>query len=185
MDIKKNYDMIGTLDSTKIKEKLQKFNWNEWTHRQDTYTVHEKTKSIPLIFSGDNIGSDIVSHDENCALFSEELCIIKHLFDYFYSGNFLYTRALLAKLENRESIPSHHDGTENFTICHRVHWCIEGDYSKLNFLVNNEKLNIRKNDIFEFNNLKIHEVNYKGNESRIHMICDFISEENYNNIWLK
>ena len=185
MNIKKNYIIIGTLESTKVKEKLKQVNWDEWTYRQDTFDVHEKTKSVPLWFSGDDIGSYIISHEENCELFAEELISIKNLFENFYSEEFLYTRALFARLENQESIPSHYDGTEIFTICHRIHWCIEGDYTKLNFLVNNEKLDIGKNDIFEFNNLKYHEVNYTGNEPRIHMICDFISKENYNNIWSK
>ena len=182
MNIDSNYNMLGSLNSSKVIEKLQQVDWDMWTLRQDSFPVHKKTHSVPLYWGGD-VGSDIISYKENCSLFKEELNAIKNLFDYFYSDEFLYTKALFAQLKKQESIDSHYDSAEIFSITHRIHWCIEGDYSKLNFLVDGERLNIRKNDIFEMNNKKYHSVVYNGDEPRIHMICDFISKKNYNKFW--
>ena len=182
MNIENNYNMLGSLSSSKVIEKLQQVDWNIWTLRQDSFSVHKKTHSVPLYW-GPKVGSDIIVHKENCSLFEEELNIIKNLFNYFYSDEFFYTTAVFAQLKNQESITHHYDSAERFSITHRIHWCIDGDYSKLNFLIDGERLNIRKNDIFEMNNKKHHSVDYNGDEPRIHMICDFISKKNYNEFW--
>jgi len=182
MNIENNYNILGSLDSSEVIEKLQQVDWTEWTLRQDSFPVHKKTHSVPLYW-GRGIGSDIISHKENCSLFEEELNIIKNLFDHYYSAEFFYTKALFAQLKKQESIDSHYDSAALFSITHRIHWCIQGDYLKLDFLVNDEKLDIKKNDIFEMNNKKMHSVDYNGDEPRIHMICDFISKKNYNEFW--
>jgi len=182
MNIENNYNILGSLNSSKVIEKLQQVDWNIWSFRQDSFSYHKNTHSIPLYWGGE-IGSDINFHKENCFLFKEELNTIKNLFDYFYSDEFFYIKAVFAQLKNQESIARHYDANDIFSITHRIHWCIEGDYSKLDFIINDEKLNIRKSNIFEMNNKKYHSVDYNGDEPRIHMICDFISKKNYNEFW--
>ena len=43
MNIENNYNMLGSLNSSKVIEKLQHVDWDIWTHRQDSFKVHKKT----------------------------------------------------------------------------------------------------------------------------------------------
>lgn len=192
MDIDTNYLSLGSIDSTTCITKLSHVDWDEWTHRQDKFIHHKKTKSIPMYWSTNEIGSDITFHKHNCQLFAQELNLLKGLIEYYYNCKMFYTKAIIVKLNGESFIPRHWDSAEIFSITHRVHWCIDGDFNKLDFCVDSgteeiskdlERLNLSKNDVIEINNIRCHSVTYQGEQPRIHMISDFVSEERYKKYW--
>ena len=169
-----NFKFIQKITVDGWQEKLKKCSvndWNEYTFRQQEYTVHSETQTLPLMF---NLG---IEGKENIQkkwfnFFKDELISVKEPLRKFYGhGNVI--RAILVNLPAGAKIEPHVDGGDVFNRCHRVHLPIFTN-EKCIFTVNEENLNLKEGELWEINNSsKFHGVVNYGQEDRIHLIVDW------------
>ena len=53
MELSENFKYLGKVNIKTIKESLNKFDWEKFLYRQETFDVHKHTQSVPLIFDKD------------------------------------------------------------------------------------------------------------------------------------
>jgi len=171
-----NFKFLGSADTTNLKKKLNELNdeiWKEFTYRQETFDVHKKTNTVPLIFSED-FESENVKYHNHFPFFADDLLEISNALFKYYDFGYI-TRAILVKLFAGEVIPDHIDRGESLESCHRVHVPIITNESCY-FSVGDETVNMKEGEFWEINNTnKIHNVKNLGNTDRIHLIVDWIT----------
>lgn len=170
-----NFKQVGECDAQSWINKLQKIDneiWNSYTYRQETFDVHQKTNTIPLIFSEDFNSENIVYRD----LFNEfadDLMSLNKIFTNKFGFGYI-TRAILVKLQAGEEIPTHVDSGESLDKGHRTHIpLITNEHCY--FTVGDETINMKIGEMWEINNTnKKHSVSNKGSEDRVHLIVDWV-----------
>ena len=174
-----NFKLVGEVDVTTFQNKLSVITdeiWNDFTYRQDTFEVHAKTLTVPLIFSED-FESENVQYQTYFKYFSDELLKLSKVFQETHGFGYI-TRAILVNLKANSSIPPHVDSGESLHKCHRMHIpLITNDHC--DFSVGKDTINMKIGEIWEINNTnKVHSVNNASNFDRIHLIADWIVVEN-------
>ena len=183
MDIIEWSKKLGNFDSTEIMNFISLLPaeaWDEFTGRQITSSYHKHTKCIPAVVldqrSYPNIKLKTFTYlDEISKLCSQ----IVECFSYFYFGNpparqFRVTTAMIVMMLPNSTIGLHTDTHPFFGLSHRLHWCLDGDYEKMDFLIADNKIDMKKGDLIEINNRMPHEVIYKGEVPRYNLIIDFM-----------
>lgn len=171
-----NFKLISNINVEPLQIALSAItvdDWNEFTFRQDSYAVHAKTQTVPLIFSED-FESENVQYRPLFKYFSEPLAVIGNIFREKIGFGYI-TRAILVKLRANSVIPSHVDSGESLHICHRMHIPLITN-PNCEFSVGNETINMKTGEVWEINNTnKVHSVNNLGTEDRVHLIVDWIT----------
>jgi hypothetical protein len=170
-----NFKLVGEVNVTEFQNKLEIITdefWNEFTYRQDTFEVHAKTLTVPIIFSED-FESENVQYQKYFKYFSDELLKLSKVFQEKHGFGYI-TRAILVNLKANSTIPSHVDSGESLHACHRMHIpLITNEHCK--FSVGEDTINMKTGEIWEINNTnKLHSVNNSSNTDRIHLIADWI-----------
>ena len=171
-----NFKFLGSIDINQFKDKIYNLDQNLWqafTYRQETFDVHEKTNTVPLIFSEDFVSENVKYH-EWFHLFSDELTQLTKILDKEYGFGYA-TRAILVKLDQGEEIPIHIDAGESLHVGHRVHLPLISN-NDCYFTVAEETVVMREGELWEINNTnKPHSVKNLGNNDRVHLIIDWIT----------
>jgi hypothetical protein len=174
-----NFKQFTNINVNSWKNKINYFNeeiWNAFSFRQESFEVHEKTNTVPLIFSED-FESENINYRDWFDVFSDEILDISSILANTIGFGYI-TRAILVKLPAGQTIPEHVDAGESLHDCHRMHIpIITNDFCQ--FIVGDETVNMKEGEIWEINNTnKIHSVKNLGPEDRIHLIVDWITVDN-------
>jgi hypothetical protein len=171
-----NFKFISSINVENIKNKLASLTddaWKEFTFRQETYDVHAKTLTIPLIFSKD-FESENVNYQKYFEYFGDDLLVLTKIFEEKLGFGYI-TRAILVNLKANSIIPEHIDSGESLDACHRMHIPLVTN-TKCDFRVGSEILNMKTGEIWEIDNTnKIHSVQNLSDEDRVHLIIDWIT----------
>lgn len=170
-----NFKFVDNININNFKNKLENVNheWNDFTFRQDSFEVHQKTFTIPLIFSED-FESENVKYRTHFKFFSDELLEVSKNLNKFYGFGYI-TRAILVKLPQGDIVPTHIDAGESLHVGHRVHIPIITNDNCF-FTVDNECINMQAGEMWEINNTnKTHSVKNVGDCDRVHLIVDWIN----------
>lgn len=171
-----NFKHLRSIDVSSFRKKVKELDeniWKEFTYRQDTFDVHKKTNTVPLIFSED-FESENVKYRPWFNAFSDDMMNISKVLNEIYGFGYV-TRAILVNLPKGEKIPIHTDSGESLDKCHRVHIPLYSN-DQCYFTVGNETVNMKEGDLWEINNTnKPHSVENLGNSDRIHLITDWIT----------
>lgn len=171
-----NFKKQGSIDIAQIRNILDSMPddiWQEFTYRQNTFEVHKKTNTIPLIFSED-FESENVKYRPWFQKFSDEIIPIAKFLTNTYGFGYV-TRAILVKLPAGDIIPTHVDAGDSLDVCHRMHIPIITN-DQCYFEVGDEVINMKEGEIWEINNTnKPHSVKNLGNLDRVHLIVDWIT----------
>jgi hypothetical protein len=173
-----NFKFVDKTDVSDFKSKLDlvKDNWKDYTFRQESFDVHQKTYTIPLIFSED-FESENVKYRTHFNAFADDLLEISKKLNKRYGFGYI-TRAILVNLPKGEIVPEHIDSGESLDVGHRVHIPITTNDSCF-FTVGKEIINMLEGDMWEINNTnKIHSVENLGECDRVHLIVDWITVDN-------
>tara|TARA_Y100001963_G_scaffold149402_1_gene228866 strand:- start:1219 stop:1776 length:558 start_codon:yes stop_codon:yes gene_type:complete len=185
MDIIDWSKKIGNLDPSEIMDfisSLPEQAWQEFTDRQKRFPFHEQTECIPAVFAD---RSDYPRITLDSFTYTEEisrLCTdIYECFCYSNHSNperreWRVTTAMIVKMPPNSEIGLHSDTHPYFGETHRLHWCLEGDYEKMDFLIAGNKIPMMKGDLIEINNRMPHQVFYKGDVPRYNLIIDFMKQ---------
>ncbi len=187
MNFSGNFRVIGEIDIAELRSIAQQFSDEQWDNlsiRQQRYEVHKHTQTIGLVYDPDFRHS----HPTRLpplklfeAALKPALWMIADHFEQTPAGKALvqenglgyFIRATLVKLRAGAGIAAHRDMNFSLTHSHRVHIpLITND--RVLFTVGNETINMREGTIYEINNRRVHSVENKGDEDRVHLILDFV-----------
>lgn len=170
-----NFKFIANINVENFKNKLPSLtddSWKEFTFRQETYDVHAKTLTIPLIFSQDFESENVAYH--GCfEHFADEIKVLTAIFEEKLGFGYI-TRTILVNLKANSTIPEHIDSGSSLDACHRMHIPLITN-PKCEFRVGLEIMHMKAGEIWEINNTnKFHSVKNSSEVDRIHLIVDWI-----------
>lgn len=166
----------GTVDHANILKIIEDNNldWNEYTDRQKTFSMHRHTKTIPIIYNKSfDFESFKIIPTNIFPLFENEIIKIEDIIKKNTNEDGKIIRALLVQLPSGKSIPAHRDGSTTLSLCRRIHIPIQTNENCF-FTVGWDKRNLKLGEMWEINNDKqMHSVDNLGNSDRIHLIVDW------------
>ena len=170
-----NFNHIGNISTNLWKKGIASFkekDWNEYTFRQNTFEVHQHTRTIYLLFDQD-YRNDSPTHHPHYKKFAKPLKDVENILKNRY-GNGHLIRALLILLKMKKSIPPHIDKGNSMEICHRVHIPITTT-PRVFFTIDKETKCLKEGEMWEIDNSnKYHSVINKSRYNRIHLVVDWI-----------
>lgn len=170
-----NFEHIGTVDITDIKQIVETFDhkkWLEFDLRQKKYAVHRHTETIPLIFDAD-FRLDNPTYWPEASLFTKSLAEIARIFTGYFGNGFII-RAILVKLIAKTEIAPHVDKGVSLEVGRRVHLPIITNEA-VYFTVGDEIKYLKPGELWEINNgKKMHSVRNDSNQDRVHLIVDWM-----------
>jgi quercetin dioxygenase-like cupin family protein len=178
MDIDEPLRDLGALDAAALREAIlgqEDVAWHEDESRQESFYVHDQTRSIVLLSLDDSKWPDRNVHKgpgwerlADVAVPIMQEIITKH---YPMGGEVI--RAIAARLRAGENIKAHNDIHESFHCAHRIHVPITTN-PRVWFTIDGRPYQFKVGQAYEINNQKQHSVINKGAEDRITFIFDYI-----------
>ena len=169
----------GNFDVSKILESINHptLDWDEFDIRQKIFIEHRYTKTIPLIFNYDFNSFDVVP-TKHLLIFQNELNKLESYLKNTIKKDGYIMRAILVKLLKNSIIPPHVDVVgKTLVLGKRLHIPIVTNKDCL-FSVGDDIRNLNVGEIWEINNdKKTHGVSNNGDEDRIHLIVDWINND--------
>jgi|TARA_B100000900_G_scaffold325591_1_gene285452 hypothetical protein len=179
MDIITRSRLIGSFDPTEIKEYLfglPEEDWEEFSFRQKNFESHKDTSTICAIFPDrshyPSIKCEQFKHTDPLMKILEPLS--QAFVEYYEDKPFVCTTAIFVKLAPNSDIGVHSDTHPYFGVTHRLHWCIDGDYENMHFMIAGDKVEMYEGDFIEINNRLPHSVKYTGDRPRLNGIIDYM-----------
>lgn len=187
MNFPGNFFHIGDIEITELKNlvlNLTDEHWENFSLRQKRYEVHQHTQSIGLVYDPDFRHSH-PTRLPTLDMFEAELKpVLWMTADHFEetkkgkqlikeNGVGYFVRATLVRLKAGGSIAEHRDMNFSLTHSHRVHLPIVTN-DEVWFSVGSETINMHEGQLYEINNRRLHSVDNKGCDDRIHLILDFV-----------
>ncbi len=165
-------------DIDAIKNKIAQIPEEKWleSERERRFDVHRDTQALLLIHFEDYK----YKKPEYRELFYELEDELKPLIDHiaaYYQDNGFVVRLIFAKLRAGGVIPKHADGGFSLLNCHRVHIPIITNEENI-FSVSGEEKIMRVGELWEIDNALVHTVENRSEEDRIHLIIDWMPNEN-------
>ena len=187
MNFPGNFFHIGDIEIAELKNlvlNLTDEQWENFSLRQKRYEVHQHTQSIGLVYDPDFRHSH-PTRLPTLDMFEAELKpVLWMTADHFEetekgkqlikdNGMGYFVRATLVRLQAGGSIAEHRDMNFSLTHSHRVHLPIVTN-DEVWFSVGSETINMREGQLYEINNRRLHSVENKGSDDRVHLILDFV-----------
>ena len=178
MDIDVPLLELGAVDVTALRAAIlgQEDNaWYEDKSRQESFYVHDQTRSIVLLNLDDSKWPDRAVHRAPGweRLADVAVPIMQDIIERHYPTDGEVVRAMAASLRAGESIKAHSDIHQSFHCGHRIHVPITTN-PKVWFTINGRPYQFEVGQAYEINNQKQHSVVNNGNEDRITFIFDYI-----------
>ena len=174
-----NFRLLGRVDASSILAKTQKLTEADWAAnawRQTRFDAHTDTQTIELIFDTDFRHEKPTPRDMYYQLGIDTM--LEPLIDTInntYTGDGYIVRAILVRLKGQGVIPPHVDSGYSLMHCRRIHVPIQST-DEVEFTVGGEQRVMKEGELWEINNAREHSVVNKGNESRVHLIVDWVPQ---------
>lgn len=173
------YRFIGKVDPQPLARAIDALGedaWLEYVKRQDTYQVHRHTFTIPLLFDEDARHSDPTTWPR----WAEVEPVLRPVLDKIREANppvngedGYFIRIILTRLSPHAWIGAHRDRGETFIKSHRNHVAIVTNKG-VEFEIAEQVRHLPAGEIWEINNRELHAVRNTGDDSRIHLILDYV-----------
>lgn len=171
---------IGTVDPTPLAdliEQLTEDDWTEFDQRQQTFTVHRSTQTIPLLYDED------MRHTNPTAWprleeFKPVLQPILDAIEANYSAgqpdsDGYFVRIILTRLSPGSTIDRHRDKGESLMRSHRHHFAIATN-PLVDFFIGGQQHHFAAGEIWEINNRQYHAVRNLSYRPRVHLVVDYV-----------
>jgi hypothetical protein len=181
MDIGEPLRELGKFDIASLRDAILGLDESAWEgneYRQQTYEVHEHTRSVVMVFTDGSGWPDIeVSRENGWDLLAEQAVPLMHeIITKHYPPGGTIIRAMAAKLLPGGLIMPHTDKHPSFHYGHRIHIPIVTN-SRVRFMLDGRPYKFEVGKVYEINNQKRHSVMNKGKEGRINFIFDYVPPE--------
>mgnify|MGYP003109358838 CR=1 FL=1 len=173
---------LDTIDVSEIitvlKNDITENDWLEDTSRSDTFEVHKDTHMLKVLWDIDFKEKVGQKHERNYNLFNFDKIIktLTRIYNYHYEKGEI-VRILFARLNPYSEIPPHIDGGIALEKCHRTHIPIITNEKNV-FKVGIEVRHLKVGEIWEIDNTMQHAVRNNSEESRVHLIIDYLEDTN-------
>ena len=187
MNFKGDFLKLGNCDVSKLQETVSLILEELWygdTFRQEQFPVHKNTQTIPLIFDADMRHDNPTVHPyyyeikeivdplmNQVALFYNKQLKAQRLKKKYGRGYFV--RVILVRLSPGCYIAPHTDNGFSLSRVHRVHIPIITS-DNTSFSVGEMSKSLAAGEIWEINNRHMHAVNNSSENSRVHLILDYV-----------
>jgi aspartyl/asparaginyl beta-hydroxylase (cupin superfamily) len=172
---------IGTIDPQALVhavESIDEQGWQEFAHRQQKFSVHRQTQTIPLLFDDDMRHTDPTAWPRLAQFESMLEPVLGQIVaanppaaDSAEDGYFV--RIILTRLSPGSYITPHRDKGDSLKRSHRNHLALTTN-PLVDFGIDGEIRHFAPGEIWEINNRKFHAVRNLGDQPRIHMILDYV-----------
>ena len=178
MDINVPLRELGDIDISALRDAI--FNqedaaWHEDESRQQTFYVHDRTRSIVLVSVDDTKWPNrVVSKEPGWERLADvAFPLMQEVIEKHYPIEGEVIRAMVASLTAGENIKAHSDVHQSFHCAHRIHVPITTN-PKVWFTIDGRPYQFKVGQAYEINNQKQHSVVNKGDEDRLTFIFDYI-----------
>jgi len=148
--------------------------WDEFTFRQDSYSVHRDTKTIAARWA-DNSLSDarwLPQYEQHRTEFDTLIGMAIAAIRRHYGYKAVPLRAMVAMLPAGKTIPYHKDqGSPIFATAHRIHIPLV-NFPVCDFYIEGKIVPMNVGTVVEINNKKMHKVENYSVIDRLQFICD-------------
>jgi len=178
MDIDVPLRDLGAIDATALRDAIlgqDDIAWHEDESRQETFYVHDQTRSIVMIALDDSDWPNgPISRGPGWKRLADvALPVMQEIIRNHYPEGGEVMRAVAASLVAGASIKAHSDVHQSFHCAHRIHVPITTN-PKVWFTINGRPYQFKLGQAYEINNQKQHSVTNRGAEDRITFIFDYI-----------
>jgi hypothetical protein len=176
MDIEGSLRELGTVNSGPLIETvlgMKDEDWQAQQYRQNSYSVHENTESLVMIFCQGWPDLQVTKEPAWDALKETAVPLMRQIIKSFYPPDGSVIRAMAAKLKSGGVISPHRDTHLSFCNSHRIHIPISTNPG-VRFMINGRPHRFQVGQAYEINNQKNHSVMNSGNEDRINFIFDYL-----------
>jgi hypothetical protein len=170
LDVEKLSDLVRGIDEA---------TWDEYDFRQNTFEVHKKTKTIPLLCLPETENPFLLTNRLTKPPLTEEFlslgvrgCV--EFLENYYSG--VVSEILLVKLLKNSTIPVHQDYGSTLGFIHRIHIPLISNENVF-FTVNDDTINMKCGSLYEINNQETHGVSNLSKHDRVHIIIDIFENK--------
>ena len=178
MDIDVPLRDLGAIDATTLRDAIlgqDDVAWLEDEYRQESFYVHDQTRSIVMIALDDDKWPDgPISRGPGWQRIADAaLPVMQEIITKHYPEGGEVIRAIAARLVAGGNIKAHSDIHQSFHCAHRIHVPITTN-PKVWFTINGRPFQFKLGQAYEINNQAQHSVTNKGTEDRITFIFDYI-----------
>lgn len=172
---------IATIDPKPLVEAIRAFGepaWNEFVVRQELFEPHRHTQTIPLLFDLDGRHKDPTPWPRlaqiNPVLGPALAAIRQNSISTDGIGRDGYfVRIILTRLKPGSNIQPHRDAGYSLLRSHRYHLALTTN-NQVEFEIAGKTQHFAAGEIWEINNREEHAVRNLSDESRIHVILDYV-----------
>jgi hypothetical protein len=145
--------------------------WNAYTFRQDTYPVHEQTKTIPILYD-EEYASQIGKKSKYYNLFESDVLELDNVYrNVFGKGEII--RIEVVKMPPYSEVKPHIDYGGSLETHNRTHIPLQTSEGCV-FTVGDDSKHMKVGEMWEIDNgRKKHGVINNSGIDRIHMIVDY------------
>lgn len=170
MKLEVPYKVVGSIDTSLTNPfvvKLTEDDWYVYDYRQPMGGMKD-CNSIPLRHSSE-YSSATIREMPLFEKFKPEIeGILVYLRQFYVFEEYV---AFMARLQPGGIIDSHVDGGEFLEQIHRVHIPLQTNPGCV-YIVEDTSLNMHVGTVYEIDNTRVHGVNNKGDENRIHLVVN-------------
>lgn len=178
----KNIRELGKVDISELKKwvnKLSEAVWiNETKTRENDFDCFHNTQHIIFRFPDDLRDRTIVHSNPIWKIWKPILTPILNqaVTTYGYRKGTIKA-VMLAKLKAGNKIDSHTDGSLKYYFLHKIHIPIQTN-DKVDFYIKTNSYHLKEGIAYEVNNIVKHSVENRGKTDRIHLIFEYLEEQN-------
>jgi len=173
------FRLIGTIDPEPLVHAVKSIGepaWHEYVVRQELFQPHRHTHTIPLLFDLDGRHKNPTAWPRMADFSSVlepamEAIRQRNLSEVGRDGYFV--RIILTRLKPGSNIQPHRDGGYSMLRSHRYHLALTTN-NLVEFEIAGETQHFAAGEIWEINNREEHAVRNLSDESRIHVILDYV-----------
>ena len=175
------FRFIGAVDPQPLVQAIDSFGepaWHEYAVRQELFEPHRHTHTIPLLFDLDGRHENPTPWPRLAQITSSlepalQAIREKNLSDDGLGRDGYFIRIILTRLKPGSNIEPHRDGGYSMLRSHRYHLALTTN-NLVEFEIAGETQHFAAGEIWEINNREQHAVRNLSDESRIHVILDYV-----------
>ena len=179
MDFNGNFSRIDAYPTEALRAQVEALTIEDWLRdpwRQNVYKVHRESNGILLMFDKDYRHENPTKHP-NHDLFAKDMeRIYARLLQHFGVGYPI--RALFARLPAGAKVYPHPDAGFSLTNAHRCHLPVLTN-PEAYFTIGGETKVVPYGELWEINNVRVHDVHNAGKTDRIHLLVDWVIPGEY------
>lgn len=179
MDFDGNFTLIGRFDIDAVRAHVASFSEDEWSAMpwQDRIgREHRHTQTIPVLFDKDFRHENPSRHAAYDGMAEVVGLLEDRMKAHYRDATGYFIRMIVVRMGARSEIPLHFDTGSSLPYSHRIHLPIQTN-PLVTFQIGEECRHLGSGELWEINNQRRHGVFNRSDESRTHVIMDWVTSD--------